>query len=268
MSNIQIAIQNSFQLTYNEFNYRYNPTRQLWVPPTTTMKTLKSKIIADITTDLKNELIITKTELANSLTFRVMGQEVSDTTKIKNVCQFTGQCIQISVNFETTQAYVVKYGTSFFVVLANEQLAYIKKRLKKLEINVRGFENHELTDKINGHMTLTESMIVPTTVGESVHLHGSIYLLREREFVNTNTPVYKIGMTQQEPNKRLNKYPKNSELVIVMGVPINKTVQIEKHLIREFKKEFNHRHDIGAEYFEGDVQNMMRKIFTFIMGSF
>ena len=41
-----------------------------------------------------------------------------------------------------------------------------------------------------------------------------IYLLQEREFINSNQNIYKIGKTKQEHNNRLRGYPKGTELLI------------------------------------------------------
>jgi len=38
------------------------------------------------------------------------------------------------------------------------------------------------------------------------------YLMREREFIKTEEFIYKFGKTKQEFNKRMNQYPKDSEI--------------------------------------------------------
>jgi len=37
-----------------------------------------------------------------------------------------------------------------------------------------------------------------------------VYLLREREFIDLDEPIYKLGKTIQQPNTRLAGYPKGS----------------------------------------------------------
>lgn len=83
-----------------------------------------------------------------------------------------------------------------------------------------------------------------------------LYIIREREFKSTN--VYKIGRTTQQLHERIKAYPKDSELIISMQV--ENCVKMENTLKKLFKKQFIHRSDIGAEYFEGDV-NLMKSIF-------
>jgi len=40
-----------------------------------------------------------------------------------------------------------------------------------------------------------------------------IYLIREREFIKTNEPIYKIGKTKQPCLNRLYNYPKGTALI-------------------------------------------------------
>ena len=48
---------------------------------------------------------------------------------------------------------------------------------------------------------------------------GFIYLIGEREFMNTHSPVYKLGQTQKyDPHSCLEKYPKSSEVHLVRRV--------------------------------------------------
>ena len=45
-------------------------------------------------------------------------------------------------------------------------------------------------------------------------MHNSIYLLQEREFINSNENIYKIGRTKQANIQRFNQYPKGSKLLL------------------------------------------------------
>ena len=83
---------------------------------------------------------------------------------------------------------------------------------------------------------------------------GYIYLLREREFIKSSENIYKIGYTNQIPNKRFNGYPRDSELLLLEK--INSANEYEKILLKIFKQEFINRKDIGHEYFEGNKNYM------------
>lgn len=87
-----------------------------------------------------------------------------------------------------------------------------------------------------------------------------IYLIREREFLNTNQNIYKVGRTTQEPHnkiKRLQDYKKGSEIILVIKVPNEDVVSIEDTIKKEFKTTFK-SHTDGCEYFEGDIDKMKR----------
>lgn len=91
---------------------------------------------------------------------------------------------------------------------------------------------------------------------------GCIYLLREREFVNTDTPIYKIGMTRHSNCERLCKYPKGSQLELCKSC--DDCVAQEQQLLSVFRDKFVPRRDIGSEYFEGNVELMADLIYQCI----
>jgi hypothetical protein len=86
-----------------------------------------------------------------------------------------------------------------------------------------------------------------------------LYVIRVREYVNSNQNIYKIGKTKQEPHKRMAGYPKDSELYLT--VCVDNCDLKEKELIKQCKERFAIRHDIGDEYFQGDVKEIMKLIF-------
>jgi len=77
-----------------------------------------------------------------------------------------------------------------------------------------------------------------------------IYLLQEREFLNKDEDIYKIGKTKQPNLKRVSQYPIGS-IVIIQYRCIDCT-KIERELLKLFAETFTLRKDIGSEYFEGD----------------
>lgn len=92
---------------------------------------------------------------------------------------------------------------------------------------------------------------------------GYIYLIRPREFLNLKMDVYKVGMTRQDPDRkinRLNGYPKGSEVILVINVPSADVRDIEGAIIKRFRHRFSNHID-GREYFHGDVSIMKRIIF-------
>jgi hypothetical protein len=89
-----------------------------------------------------------------------------------------------------------------------------------------------------------------------------IYLIREREFINSEKNVFKIGKTTQRPEKRMANYPKDSE--IILFVQVNNCDTMEPLLIDRFKNKFRQCTEIGTESFEGDRYLMMDEIITSI----
>jgi len=84
-----------------------------------------------------------------------------------------------------------------------------------------------------------------------------IYLVHCRASVNAGEPVYKIGKSV-DFNKRLSGYDKGT--VPLLSLFVKECDNFERHLIALFRSMFNARTDYGSEYFEGDVQNMIRCI--------
>ena len=88
---------------------------------------------------------------------------------------------------------------------------------------------------------------------------SSIYLIHEREFINKNESVIKIGRTNNIA-KRFLQYPKGSRLVFSIYVNPTDLINMEKQLLYKFGGVFRARTDIGREYFEGDVNEMIKAI--------
>lgn len=76
---------------------------------------------------------------------------------------------------------------------------------------------------------------------------GHIYIIKEREFINTNEPVYKIGKTQNI-KYRMPSYPKGSRVYVMYFT--DDIHSMEKELIQTFDRQFKKRTDIGNEYYE------------------
>lgn len=88
-----------------------------------------------------------------------------------------------------------------------------------------------------------------------------IYLLHTREFINSKQPIYKIGRSSNM-NTRLSQYPKGSN--ILCSIKCENSNLCENELIKLFTKLFTIRKDYGNEYFEGDYNNMLFIIITYL----
>ena len=89
-----------------------------------------------------------------------------------------------------------------------------------------------------------------------------IYLIKEREFIKTKEPIYKIGKTKQENLQRIKSYPNGS--ILLLYIITNDCDKKEKEIIQKFKELFIHKKDIGNEYFLGDYNHMINIILSII----
>jgi hypothetical protein len=112
-------------------------------------------------------------------------------------------------------------------------------------------ENNSNSIKKNSN-NLTESII-------KKKLNGFIYILREREFIKTNENIYKIGKTSRENiQERFKEYPNNSKLYSYWDV--DNIDEFEKILKSIFNLKFKNMNEIGTEYYEGDIEEMILTI--------
>lgn len=87
---------------------------------------------------------------------------------------------------------------------------------------------------------------------------GYIYILHEREFINSDQPVYKIGMSNDAKIRadslpsRSGGYPKNSRYLYLHDVGVDNSKNLETIIKKVLAGRFKLRADIGSEYFEGD----------------
>lgn len=96
-----------------------------------------------------------------------------------------------------------------------------------------------------------------TRVKMDKNVGGYVYILQEREFINSGQPIYKMGRTQQEDFRRFKNYPKGSKMEFYS--PCVDCKYAENKIKTVFKEKFKQRTDIGTESFEGDI-NQMRDI--------
>lgn len=84
---------------------------------------------------------------------------------------------------------------------------------------------------------------------------GYLYVLREREFIQANVPVFKIGRTGNI-HARFKQYPKGSELLWCQVV--DDPVEAEAQLKQACDRRMTNRRDIGREYYEGPLPTLLR----------
>jgi hypothetical protein len=85
-----------------------------------------------------------------------------------------------------------------------------------------------------------------------------VYLIQEREFIQLDKPIFKIGKTKQPNFTRFTQYPKDSALIFQSAC--YDCDICEKEIIQIFKKKYQQKKNIGTEYFEGDYTCMLSDI--------
>jgi hypothetical protein len=91
---------------------------------------------------------------------------------------------------------------------------------------------------------------------------GVIYLIKTREFVNSEQNIFKIGKSSKPGANRTSQYPNGSILYFLITVS-NENL-IEHKIIEIFSKEFIRKKEYGNEYFEGEYNEMIEKIIVII----
>jgi hypothetical protein len=121
-------------------------------------------------------------------------------------------------------------------------------------------ESHKLKNeisKLNLELTNKNNKIKNT--------NGYIYIIHEREFIESNTNIYKIGRTYNT-EKRIKQYSKYSTFCYFRQT--NNMFDDESTLIKMFKDKFIHQNNIGNEYFKGDIILMIKTIDIFLNDKF
>lgn len=90
---------------------------------------------------------------------------------------------------------------------------------------------------------------------------GYIYIIYTREFLKHQEPVYKIGRSDNVLC-RMRQYPRGSKLIFAQYV--HDDCLLEKHVLNHLTGHFKARTDIGSEYFEGDVQQLIAHVQTIL----
>lgn len=142
---------------------------------------------------------------------------------------------------QLAQKYDKKFDDS------TKQNKQIIEKLEKLEA-----QNKDLCNKISKISKKNDTSII------KMNDQNNIYLIQEREFIKTEEDIYKIGKTTRDVEKRKKEYPKGSKMYF--NTSVSDCHKCEDKIKEVFNEEFVQRLDIGTEYFEGNLKDMMKKI--------
>ena len=91
---------------------------------------------------------------------------------------------------------------------------------------------------------------------------GNLYIIQEREFIDKNESIYKIGRTGNLA-KRICNYPKES--IVHFAIHSKNLIYDENEICNIFYIKFKARRDIGKEYFEGNIKEMIYTMTKYIL---
>lgn len=160
-----------------------------------------------------------------------------------NVCQNTNQDCEWKKQFDTMTASLELLKGQF------SSLLLIESKNKKVA------KQPEKTPSVQVHDT-----IVPEEHSKNA-VHQHIYLIREREFINSNENTYKIGRSGNICG-RVKNYPKDSEMIALFLCKNN--VIMEKKILSLFRNNYKEMKKYGSEYFNGDVVKMHEDICSLV----
>ena len=156
----------------------------------------------------------------------------------------------------------VNYATKIFKCDKCEKILKSKLGLKRHEKICKGVSSLQcptcfksFSDKTSKYKHIKNVKCSPPEDTSEPH-KNSVYLLIEREFMITKENIFKIGRSVKVCN-RARQYPKGSQLLVVL--PCIDSVATECNLKRVFSEKFIHRSDIGAEYYEGPPNTMIKE---------
>jgi len=87
-----------------------------------------------------------------------------------------------------------------------------------------------------------------------------IYLIKEKQDIDNNEPIFKIGKSTQENTRRVKSYPSGSHLLL--QIACIDCHSMEDYLLQQFNRLFTLAR--GREYFNGCVFKMINLIFFII----
>jgi hypothetical protein len=219
---------------------------------------------------IKTLKIYVKGYLLNGLTDWETGRKVkTEKVKIKDLELFEPNLTfelkqMIPIKFENhNEIYIYNYDL-IIDVLKNLQkktgLKYVDYLYDGNTIKTTGLLNTVF--KVNGNniITIKTKKQVETPIEKNINTYGSIYLIRTREFQSQQLDIYKIGKTSNNISERLGNYGKGGEVLYTMCVRLDNLDIIEQELIDLLRSKFISKDDIGKEYIQGNIKDIIYEI--------
>jgi hypothetical protein len=138
--------------------------------------------------------------------------------------------------------------------ITKEEISELKSEMITIKEKLQLITNKSERKVINDVLKSEEQTDI---IKSNNNYNECIYIIQEREFLSTM--VYKIGRTANIKS-RCGQYPKGSNLLFVC--PVNDYINFESKLIERLINTMEQRTDIGTEYFEGDIDDIINVIYN------
>lgn len=89
-----------------------------------------------------------------------------------------------------------------------------------------------------------------------------VYMVREKEFIDSGENIYKIGGVTLDPNAELADFLKGSELMA--SIKVNNRTYFETKIKEVFSLSFVQKIEYGTEYFCGDPDEMLKEFLEYV----
>ena len=96
-----------------------------------------------------------------------------------------------------------------------------------------------------------------------VKMTDYIYLLTDKDFVNSGEEIHKIGIVSQENIRKRHRYYSNGSILHLQIKCIDCNL-VKTQIIDLFTQKYTHRPDIDADYFEGNHKKMIDDIYHIV----
>lgn len=207
--------------------------------------------------DLKNKYILNMNTSIKNYQFRMINQsniDKEETLKLITTHNVVDTFIQYDKKIMEKSMLETKYLHEYYTTELKKKNSEERKTVFQIML--------DLKKKIKNDGLDNSTNIIEKTY--DINREGYIYIVHLREHVKLNESIYKIGKTVCM-STRMQGYPKNSKVLYLKKIK-DKDLG-EKHLIHIFKKKFKLCEEYGREYFEGNLDLMMKTIDIYIQQS-
>ena len=159
------------------------------------------------------------------------------------------KCNPVLLDLSTEECLKKLYERNFYKCICCNKEFDRQSRLDNHKTKCKRGEQDKITQLENKIIILQQK---PEIIKPDLQF---VYILREREFIKSGETVYKIGKTIN-PKNRMSSYSKGSDILGLFKC--ENCDQMEKLLIETFDETFVKRKDIGLEYYQGEIDEMIK----------